>query len=180
MGQSRRQAVRKWRGSTQVPISILWGDRQQWQFYIEYYRYVIGQQHRIVKSLRPGFHQDLNGDGVIGIPTTVIKSYGSTGLVQVGNNYFVDPVAGGTRPELKVNGAAVTAGQFGAGSQLGQSRRQAGTKSRGSTPVPISILRGRPTAVAILHRILSVRHRAAAPHWSRLSLPFIRISTAMA
>jgi hypothetical protein len=34
-------------------------------------------------------------------------------LVEVGNNYFMNPVAGGTGPELKYNGAAVTTGEFG-------------------------------------------------------------------
>src|SRR5579872_3755633 len=71
-----------------------------------------------LESLEPSFHQDLNGDGVIGIngpppPTgTVIESFGSTSLVEVGTNYFMNPVAGGTGPELKYNGAAVVAGQF--------------------------------------------------------------------
>src|SRR6185437_6428848 len=41
-------------------------------------------------------------------PTTTIESYGSTALVQSGSNYFMNPVAGGTGPELKSSGAAVT------------------------------------------------------------------------
>src|SRR6185437_11439087 len=61
------------------------------------------------------FHQDLNGDGVIGInlPTHVIEAYGSTSLVEVGTNYYMDPVSGGTGPELKYGGAPVVDGQFG-------------------------------------------------------------------
>ncbi len=62
--------------------------------------------------LETSFHQDLNGDGVIGVSTTVIEAFGSTSLVQVGNNYFFDPVAGGTGPELKYNGSPVVVGQF--------------------------------------------------------------------
>jgi hypothetical protein len=69
-----------------------------------------------LETLESSFHQDLNGDGVIGLPSppppTVIESFGSTSLVLVGNNYFFDPVAGGTGPELKYNGAAVTVGEF--------------------------------------------------------------------
>ena len=42
----------------------------------------------------------------------MIESFGSTSLVQVGSNYFFDPVAGGTGPELKYNGSPVVAGQF--------------------------------------------------------------------
>jgi serralysin len=42
----------------------------------------------------------------------VIESFGSTSLVQVGSNYFMDPVAGGTGPELMYNGSPVTTGEF--------------------------------------------------------------------
>ena len=31
-----------------------------------------------LESLETIFHQDLNGDGVIGVPTVVIETYGST------------------------------------------------------------------------------------------------------
>ncbi|WGS22833.1 MULTISPECIES: M10 family metallopeptidase C-terminal domain-containing protein [unclassified Bradyrhizobium] len=65
-----------------------------------------------LESLEPSFHQDLNGDGVIGVTTTTIESAGATSLVEVGNNYFFDPVAGGTGVEMKYQGAAVTVGQF--------------------------------------------------------------------
>src|SRR5262249_54071474 len=44
-------------------------------------------------------------------PVTV-ESFGSTALVQVANNYFLNPVAGGTGPELIFGGAPLTAGQF--------------------------------------------------------------------
>ena len=36
-----------------------------------------------LESFESTFHQDLNGDGAIGLPTTVIESFGSTSLVQV-------------------------------------------------------------------------------------------------
>ena len=45
-----------------------------------------------LESLETSFHQDLNGDGVIGIPTmgatTVIESFGSTSLIEVGEQFF--------------------------------------------------------------------------------------------
>ena len=44
------------------------------------------------------------------VTTTVIEALGSTSLVQVGNNYFLDPVAGGTGPALKYGGAPVAGG----------------------------------------------------------------------
>jgi hypothetical protein len=50
---------------------------------------------------------------VIGVATTVIEAFGSTSLFQVGSNYFLNPVAGGTGPELKYNGSPVVVGQFG-------------------------------------------------------------------
>jgi hypothetical protein len=59
------------------------------------------------------FHQDLNGDGVIGIPSaTVIESFGSTSLVQAGSNYFLDSNSTGTSIELKYNGSPVVTGEF--------------------------------------------------------------------
>jgi serralysin len=66
-----------------------------------------------LESLETSFHQDLNGDGVIGLVTTVIESAGSTSLTQVANQYFLYN-SGGVGPSLKYAGAAVVAGQFGA------------------------------------------------------------------
>ncbi|WP_439409333.1 NF038122 family metalloprotease [Bradyrhizobium sp. DASA03076] len=65
-----------------------------------------------LESYEPLFHQDLNGDGVIGAPTIAIESVGSTSLVQVGNNYLLNPVAGGLGPELMFSGAPVTVGMW--------------------------------------------------------------------
>jgi VCBS repeat-containing protein len=45
-------------------------------------------------------------------PPVVIQTDGSTSLVQVGANYFLNPVGGGTGPELKYNGSPVYAGEF--------------------------------------------------------------------
>ena len=65
-----------------------------------------------LELLETSFHQDLNGDGVIGIKTTVIEALGSTGLVEVGNNYYLDNISSGTGPELKYGGSPAVAGQF--------------------------------------------------------------------
>jgi serralysin len=73
-----------------------------------------------LESLETSFHQDLNGDGVIGFPApAVIESSGSTSLVEAGTNYFLDNISSGTGPELKYGGAAVVAGQFGAWTPIG-------------------------------------------------------------
>jgi hypothetical protein len=65
-----------------------------------------------LEALETTFHEDLNGDGTIGIVATVIETSGSTGLSKVGNNFFFS--ANGTGAELKYHGVAVTVGQFGA------------------------------------------------------------------
>ena len=79
-----------------------------------------------LESIETSFHQDLNGDGTIGPVATVIESFGSTSLVQVGSNYFLNPVAGGTGPELKINGAPVVAGQSGGWTPIGTEQTATG------------------------------------------------------
>jgi serralysin len=76
---------------------------------------VVSGASNTLESLENSFHQDLNGDGLIGVPSatmTLIESAGATNLTQVGNDYFFNPVAGGTGPELMRSGAPVLAGQF--------------------------------------------------------------------
>ncbi|WP_316172309.1 NF038122 family metalloprotease, partial [Bradyrhizobium sp. SZCCHNRI3037] len=46
------------------------------------------------------------------IPPTVVESYGSTSLLQVGSAYVMAPVGTTTGPELKYQGAPITTGQF--------------------------------------------------------------------
>ena len=72
-----------------------------------------------LEALETTFNQDLNGDGTIGIPHVVIQTDGSTSLVQVGNNYFLDPVGGSSGPELSYGGAAVTTGEFAGWTAIG-------------------------------------------------------------
>ena len=73
-----------------------------------------------LRSLEPSFQQDLNGDGVIGVPSTVtaIETYGNTSLAVVGNNYGLNPSGGGTGPLLKY-GSVITVGQYGAWTFIG-------------------------------------------------------------
>ena len=71
-----------------------------------------------LQSLETSFHQDLNGDGQIGLVTTVIETQGATDLTQVGNHYFLyDSVGSG--PSLKFGGADFVAGQFGGWAPIG-------------------------------------------------------------
>ena len=64
----------------------------------------------MLESAETTFQQDLNGDGLIGIPTVVIESSGSTSLTQVGSNYYL--YNSGVGPQLQYLGAAVVAGQI--------------------------------------------------------------------
>jgi 20S proteasome alpha/beta subunit len=71
-----------------------------------------------MESFETSFHQDLNGDGIIGPPSsspptspTVIEAFGTTSLVESGNNYFLEP-NGGPSVELSYGGAPVVDGQF--------------------------------------------------------------------
>jgi len=64
-----------------------------------------------LESLETSFHQDLNGDGTIGIPSNAtIEAFGSLSLVLTGDHYLLDPVSGGTGPTLKYGGTAIVAG----------------------------------------------------------------------
>jgi serralysin len=56
----------------------------------------------------------------------VIEAFGSTELVQVGNNYFLDSISTGSGPELKYNGASVLAGQFGGWTPIGAEQTATG------------------------------------------------------
>jgi hypothetical protein len=72
-----------------------------------------------LESIETTFHQDLNGDGTIGVPTAtaVIEASGSTSLTEVGNNFYLN--SSGSGPSLKYAGAAVTDGQFGGWTPIG-------------------------------------------------------------
>jgi 20S proteasome alpha/beta subunit len=78
-----------------------------------------------VESFETSFQQDLNGDGLIGPPTTVIENFGSTSLVQTGSSYFLKP-AGGSSVELSYVGAPVVAGQFGLWTPIGAEQTPSG------------------------------------------------------
>src|SRR5262249_4795574 len=73
-----------------------------------------------LKSIWITFHQDLNGDGVIGTNTavtapvtTVIESNGSTSLTKVGSTFYLYD-SSGSGPSLKFGGKDFVMGQFNA------------------------------------------------------------------
>src|SRR6202048_658495 len=83
---------------------------------------VVSGSSVLLESLEPSFQQDLNGDGLIGVP-------GATSLVQVGSNFFFYPVGQFSGPELSYNGTPFVAGQFGGLAPVGgeeHARREEG------------------------------------------------------
>jgi 20S proteasome alpha/beta subunit len=79
-----------------------------------------------LESFETSFHQDLNGDGVIGVTTIVIEAVGSTSLVEVGNNFYLNSISSGSGPELKIAGVAFVAGQIGAWTPIGAEQTATG------------------------------------------------------
>jgi hypothetical protein len=65
-----------------------------------------------LRSLEPGFHQDLNGDGSIA-HVTVIEAAGSTSLMQVAGVYLLPPDQESLGPQLTAGGSLIAAGQYG-------------------------------------------------------------------
>ncbi|EIG62321.1 M10 family metallopeptidase C-terminal domain-containing protein [Bradyrhizobium sp. WSM1253] len=78
-----------------------------------------------LQSAEPSFFQDLNGDGHIGLTTTVIETNGSTHLTGAGNHFFLYDSAG-SGPSLKVSGADFVAGQFGSWLPISAERTASG------------------------------------------------------
>ncbi|MBR1130088.1 M10 family metallopeptidase C-terminal domain-containing protein [Bradyrhizobium iriomotense] len=68
-----------------------------------------------LKALEPTLHQDLNGDGRIGLPVisgAIIETFGSTAAALYSGNYYLDDLSTGTGPTLKYAGAAVIAANY--------------------------------------------------------------------
>ncbi|MGV7215573.1 Ig-like domain-containing protein [Bradyrhizobium sp. UFLA05-112] len=103
----------------------IWNTDSNGNFVSNYLNKVSGTDPTL-ESSETLFHQDLNGDGVIGVPSTAtaqasttttiagttIEASGSTSLVAVGKNFSLVSMAAGTGPTLKSGGVAVVSGQF--------------------------------------------------------------------
>ena len=86
--------------------------------------YVSGTNYAL-KLLETSFHQDLNGDGQIGLVTTAIETQGATDLTHAGDHYFLyDSVGSG--PSLKFGGADFVDGQFGGWAPIGAEKTATG------------------------------------------------------
>ena len=87
---------------------------------------VVAGNSLTLEQLETSFHQDLNSDGTIGPPTTMIESYGSTSLVEITGNYYFYPVGGTSGPELQYNDAPFVAGQAGTWTPIGAEQTASG------------------------------------------------------
>jgi len=88
----------------------------------------------VLEASEVSFHQDLNGDGIIGVPATVVEAFGSTSLGLAGNTYSLDPVGGGQGPTLKYQGAAVVPGEFGSWTLIGAEQTASGYDAAWKVP----------------------------------------------
>ena len=75
----------RWPGRSRAPINIRSGTPTATATIVSNAIGVVSGTSTALEALETSFHQDLNGDGVIGVPTTVIESFGSTSLVEVRN-----------------------------------------------------------------------------------------------
>ena len=87
---------------------------------------VLSGSSSALQSFETSFHQDLNGDGAIGVPGTVIELAGLTSLVAVSNHFFLDSISTGSDPSLKYGGTDVVAGQFGSWTPIGAEQTASG------------------------------------------------------
>ena len=78
-----------------------------------------------LESFESTFGQDLNGDGTVGLLSTVIATDNGTALTQVGNRFALD-ASGGSGPWLQYGSATVTSGEFGAWQPIGAVGAQGG------------------------------------------------------
>ena len=102
LARSRRQPDMKLPGRSPAPINIRSGPPTATAITSRNGAIVSGTSATL-EAFEASFHQDLNGDGVIGMPPQrLIESAGSTSLVEVGNNFFLDSISSGSGPSLKV------------------------------------------------------------------------------
>jgi len=79
-----------------------------------------------LQGIEASFQQDLNGDGTIGLVTTRVESLGATALDQAANYYLLNPVGGGTGPQLKSGGSVITVDQLGGWTLIGAEKTTSG------------------------------------------------------
>ena len=100
--------------------------RQQRQLHGTSDRRVCREIATALESLEPVFQQDLNGDGVIGVTTTVIQTDGSTSLTEVGNQFYLLCAAADLARHCNITARTLRPVSLAAGRRSARCRRQAG------------------------------------------------------
>ena len=86
----------------------------------------------------------------------MIEASGSTSLVEVGNNFYLDSNSGGSGPELKYGGAAVVGGSVRRWTPIGAEQTATGYEVAWKLRAPINTRSGTPTATATTSRSIGV------------------------
>ena len=91
-GRSRRQRAMRLPGKSLAPISTRSGIPTAAATTFRIAIGAVSGTSAALESLETSFHQDLNGDGVIGVlaATDGDPGVGSTSLVEIGNNFYLD------------------------------------------------------------------------------------------
>ena len=81
-----------------------------------------------LQSFETSFHQDLNGDGAIGVPGTDSDRVrpARPAWWRWGTKFFLDSISTGSDPSLKYGGTDVVAGQFGGWTPIGAEQTASG------------------------------------------------------
>ena len=80
----------------------------------------------VLKNFETSFVQDLNGDGVIGVPGATVEAVGATSLVTAGTTYYLYASGTTSGPSLKFNGIAYVAGEYGGWTPIGVEAKAGG------------------------------------------------------
>ena len=107
--RSRRQPGMRLPGRSRAPISTRFGTPTAAATTSQISSALCRERALRWNRSSPAFHQDLNGDGLIGRSTTVIEANGSTSLTEVGDHFFLYD-GSGSGPSLKYAGADVCGG----------------------------------------------------------------------
>jgi hypothetical protein len=133
-----------------------------------------------LEIIETAFHQDLNGDGTIGLVGAVIESDGSTSLVEASTNYYLDNISSGTGPELKDGGTVVTAGHLGSWVPIGAEQTATGYDVALAIPGANEYTVWSTDSNGNYLSNLTPPCRETAPRWKHWRPPSIRTSMATA
>ena len=112
------------------------------------------------------------------LPRIVISAYGSTSLVEIGNNYHLESISTGTGPALQYSGAPVVAGEFTGATPIGAQATATGYEVAWNVGGGEILRSGTPTAAATSSTKRSPMCRETVLRWRRSRPTSTRTSTA--